>query len=196
MPRRDLTEERTAQILDAFEKCIVQYGLKGSSLERVAEEAGVKRSILRHYIGNREALISAMVEGLVEKYRRQLEALVSCLPATNRAQKLLEWLFSPSSSGVGEESVIFGKLIIEAGKFPKIQALLSQSMEEFIQTVATQLKLAFPHASRKKCWTAASGIVALYSNYEALAPLQLPDTHRKAAYECARRLIATLESEQ
>ena len=193
MPRRDLTQERTAQILDAFERCVLQYGLEGSSLERVAEEAGVKRSILRHYIGNRSALISALVERLVEKYSRQLEQLVAYLPQKDRAQKLIAWLFSPAPSGVSEESLIFGKLIVEAGQYPEIQELLGQSMEEFIQLVATQLNLAFPQANRKNCWTVASGIIALYSNHEALTPLQLPDTHRKAAYECARRLIDTLE---
>ena len=193
MPRRDLTQERTAQILDAFERCVLQYGLEGSSLERVAEEAGVKRSILRHYIGNRSALISALVERLVKKYSEQLEKLVAYLPRKDRAQKLLAWLFSPTPSGMSEESIIFGKLVVEAGQYPKIQELLGQSMEEFIQVVATQLNLAFPQASRKNCWTVASGIIALYSNYEALAPLQLPDTHRKTAYECARRLIDTLE---
>lgn len=195
MPRRDLTQERTAQILDAFEQCVLRYGLEGSSLERVAEEAGVKRSILRHYIGNREALIRAMVERLVEKYRRQLESLAAYLtqgPDKNRVPTLLEWLFSPSSGGVGEESIIFGKLITEAGRYPAMQRLLRQSMEEFIQTVATQLTFAFPHANRKNCWTVAAGVVALYSNDEALAPLRLPAAHQKAAQECARRLVATL----
>ena len=53
MGRPDLTEVRTAEILDAFERCVARFGLEGSSLERDAEEAGMKRSILRHYIGNR-----------------------------------------------------------------------------------------------------------------------------------------------
>ena len=60
MGRPNLTEVRTAEILDAFERCVARYGLEGSSLERVAEEAGVKRSILRHYIGNRDEMITGL----------------------------------------------------------------------------------------------------------------------------------------
>ncbi|MEM7233345.1 MAG: helix-turn-helix domain-containing protein, partial [Planctomycetota bacterium] len=72
MPRRDLTKERTEQILDALERCVVHFGLGGTSLERIAEEAEMKRSILRHYVGNRDDLIVAMAERLAARYRRQL----------------------------------------------------------------------------------------------------------------------------
>jgi hypothetical protein len=30
------------------------FGLEGSTLERVAEHAGMKRSVVRHYLGNRD----------------------------------------------------------------------------------------------------------------------------------------------
>ena len=41
MGRPNLTEVRTSEILDAFERCVARFGLEGSSLERVAEEAGI-----------------------------------------------------------------------------------------------------------------------------------------------------------
>ena len=66
MPRPDLTEQRTAEILDAFERCIVRHGLDGSSLEKIGEEAGMKRPILRHYVGNREALVMALAERVID----------------------------------------------------------------------------------------------------------------------------------
>ena len=38
MGRPSLTEVRTVEILDAFERCVARYGLEGSSLERIAED--------------------------------------------------------------------------------------------------------------------------------------------------------------
>ena len=72
MGRPNLTEIRSAEILDAFERCVARYGLEESSLERVADEAGMKRSILRHYVGNREDLVQGLAERVVTKYRQNL----------------------------------------------------------------------------------------------------------------------------
>ena len=43
VPRPSLAAERTAQILDAFARCIGTHGLEGTSLQRIADEAGVQR---------------------------------------------------------------------------------------------------------------------------------------------------------
>ena len=41
MPRKKLDGERIPQILDAFERCIMKYGIAGTSLNRVAQEAEI-----------------------------------------------------------------------------------------------------------------------------------------------------------
>ena len=51
MGRKSLANERREQILDAFAIYLRQHGFEGCTLERVAEIAGVQRSIIRHYIG-------------------------------------------------------------------------------------------------------------------------------------------------
>ena len=197
MPRRDLTEERTAQILDAFARCVVQYGLDGTSLEQVAKEAGVKRSILRHYVGNRDALINAMVERVVTKYAQQLEAMVAYLPeaGNERIETLLSLLFEPEPDESAQEAFVFETLIAAAGRYPQLRARLREPIEEFVDTVADQLELVFPHAQQQRCWTVACGIVSLYLTHASLAPLALPQAHTEAALESARCLVASLGQE-
>ena len=65
--RRSLASTRRPQILRAFEACVLRYGLEGSSLERIAQEAGVRRSLIRHYFGNRNELTEALIEGVIER---------------------------------------------------------------------------------------------------------------------------------
>ena len=196
MPRRDLTEERTAQILDAFARCVVKYGLDGTSLEQVAEEAGVKRSILRHYVGNRDALINAMVERVVNKYSQQLGMMVAYLPKTGneRIETLLSLLFQPEPAESAQEAFVFETLIAAAGRYPQLRARLREPIEEFVDTVADQLELVFPHA-QQQCWTVACGIVSLYLTYASLAPLTLPQAYTEATLESARCLVASLGQE-
>lgn len=196
MPRRDLTEERTAQILDAFARCVVKYGLDGTSLEQVAEEAGVKRSILRHYVGNRDDLMNAMVERVVKKYSQQLRMMVAYLPkaGNERIETLLSLLFQPEPDENAQETFVFETLIAAAGRYPQLRSRLREPIEEFVDTVADQLELVFPHA-QQQCWTVAYGIVSLYLTYASLAPLTLPQAHTEAALESARCLVASLGQE-
>ena len=196
MPRRDLTKERTAQILDAFARCVVKYGLDGTSLEQVAEEAGVKRSILRHYVGNRDALINAMAERVVKKYSQQLRMMVAYLPkaGNERIETLLSLLFQPEPAESGQETFVFETLIAAAGRYPQLRVRLREPIEEFVDTVAGQLELVFPHA-QQQCWTVACGIVSLYLTYASLAPLTLPQAYTEAALESARCLVASLGQE-
>ena len=74
MGRKSLSEERAKQIINAFATCILKYGLHDSSLERIAEEAGVKRSIIRHYIGNRNEVLKALVDRITCRYIQELVA--------------------------------------------------------------------------------------------------------------------------
>jgi len=67
MGRKDLSQQRTEQLLDAFEACISEHGLKGATLQRTAEKADMNIGMIHHYIGNRDALLRMSVERLAEK---------------------------------------------------------------------------------------------------------------------------------
>ena len=54
MARPSVKEERREQILTAYEQCVARYGVEGATLDKVAEEAGLARPLIRHNIGNRE----------------------------------------------------------------------------------------------------------------------------------------------
>jgi len=72
MGRKSLKAERVTQILDAFERCMEKKGLESTTLENVAEEAGVARRIIRHYVGNRDDLIQAAVERIINNFTHQV----------------------------------------------------------------------------------------------------------------------------
>jgi AcrR family transcriptional regulator len=73
MARPSKAEERREQILDAFERCVVRTGIQGITLEKVAKEAGLQRSLVRHFVGNREEMIDAVFD----RFMHRAEALWS-----------------------------------------------------------------------------------------------------------------------
>ncbi|MEM6915929.1 MAG: helix-turn-helix domain-containing protein [Verrucomicrobiota bacterium] len=72
MGRPSKAKERREEILDAFEVLIRQHGLEGASMDKLAEAVGCRRGLIRHYLGNREDLVRALVERLIESGREEI----------------------------------------------------------------------------------------------------------------------------
>lgn len=192
MPRKDLTAERTAQILDALEACVVRHGLGATSLEQVAEEAGVKRSIIRHYVGNRDDLVLAMARRLVDRYREQLREMDDAIRDAHRIDDLLDCLFAPPTSSTTHDVLLVEALIKISEEHSEIRDLMVVIVEDTISATRDQLRREFPHATASVAWTVAYGVVGICFNYESLVPLALSRRHHTAARASALALIETL----
>ncbi len=192
MPRPDLTEERTALILDAFARCVARQGLDATSLENVADEAGVKRSILRHYIGNRDDLVLALAERSLGKYRADVATMVASMPDNRPAHALLDYLFWDDGEDYAEDVQVVEAMIAAAARDDHLRTLVKAWFDDFIQAVADILCRHFPSADKSRCWSVAYGVVGIYYNHESLAQLNLPDTYRRAARAAAESLVETL----
>ncbi len=193
MGRPNLTEVRTAEILDAFERCVARFGLEGSSLERVAEEAGMKRSILRHYIGNRDEMIVALAERVVSKYRGAFQAFLGQTSDTNWTKELLSYFFPDKPVESTEDILVIEALIAAGEKYPDVRQLMFGYVDGLVGDVSKRLRLAFPKATKQECWSVAYGVVSICFNQESLSPLRLPSKYLKAARTCSEALVQSLE---
>ncbi len=194
MARPDLTEERTEQILDALEYCIARYGLEGSSLEVVANHAGVKRSIIRHYIGNRDDLLVALTKRLIQRSLALIDLVIAALPKRKRCTKLIDYLFMDDSREATDSSIAMDLLIAVSDQYPSCRELLGSFMEAMVVKVAGQLELSYPKASKQECWSVANGVLANVFVSDSLSPLKLPKRYKKSWRDCARKLIEQLGS--
>jgi AcrR family transcriptional regulator len=89
MARPRVGTERREQILAAFEACVIRNGFAKTTLADVAEEAGQQRSLVRYFIGNREDMISALIDRLIERAEAQLQAI----PESDSVEQVLTMLF-------------------------------------------------------------------------------------------------------
>ena len=194
MGRPDLTEQRTAEILDAFEQCVARFGLEGSSLERIAEEAGMKRSILRHYVGNRDDLILALAERVVRKYRAHLDVFANSISPEKRINQLVELLLPTRSEATSDSILVIESLIAAAEQHEEVREQMLSYMDDVVEMVASQLRLEFPKQSKGECWSVAYGVVCIWFNQESLSPLRLQAKYLRAARATMRSLIETLRS--
>ncbi|OCQ22540.1 hypothetical protein A7985_00815 [Pseudoalteromonas luteoviolacea] len=192
MPRPSMAAQRQEEILDALEVCILKYGIQATSLENIAETAGVKRTILRHYIGNRDDIICALSSRLKAKYSQQWQQLLPWLPSENKAESLIDALFTVGSKEQVNDTIVGEAIFSEAKRLPPIKADQQQIMSEFIEIVSNILKSQYTRASDDKIELVAYGIYANYLLSESFLPLTFVDQVHKLK-SSTKLLCTTLE---
>lgn len=64
-------------ILDAAYRCLAEHGFSGTSMQRIAESAGVNKRMLHYYFGSRERLFEQVVRVVGGRLLDQVEQAIS-----------------------------------------------------------------------------------------------------------------------
>lgn len=193
MGRPSKKEQRTEEIVSAFYRCVALYGLEGSTLERIAEEAGLKRSLVRHFVGNREELVGLLVDKVLILSAEHWQGVMALLPAENGAEYLLEVLFSPKYNDA-EYTLVIESLIFSAGRDEALQQRMQEWMQGFTDDVSAVLKKDYPSASEQQLAAVSYGLISLYFNLDSLAPLGMNHIYRQPAQVAAGYLLDVLKN--
>ena len=129
MGRRKIGEDRRAQILTAFEACVVRNGLARTTLADVAEQAGQPRSLVRYFIGNREHMVDALIDRILERGETQFRQL----PQDGTAEQLLDAVFADDTT-----NIVMMELWHMALRDAALRARLSAIYERVILEVAAR----------------------------------------------------------
>ncbi len=190
MGRKSLAKERIEQILDAFERSIVQYGLDGATLQRVADEAGVKLSMINHYIGKREALVKAMVERFIERYRQDTDAFLASCPPERRLEELLGFYFSEASSSYRpQDNAILSELMALSERDAALKGQLLSLFATLEETFYHELRRSYPSATEQESRKSAYLILSLWNGHATLRWLGFPQERHEWAREAVDGLL-------
>lgn len=66
--RRGNRESRVPEIIDVSINVLIAAGYTGYTINRVANDAGIRLSTLQHYFSTREALLRATIEEIAKRY--------------------------------------------------------------------------------------------------------------------------------
>ncbi len=195
MGRPSKKEERTEEILQAFQRCVAHFGLEGSTLERISDEAGLKRSLVRHFVGNREELVQKLADRVIEQSDQQWAEFLTYLPTTDVVPSLLEGLFSEQYSQP-ESILVIESLIFAAGRDQELQGKMQQWVKGFTDDIAQILQRDFPEAESDVLAAVSFGLTSLYFNLDSLAPLNMSSIYRQPARQAAELLIKNLKPQR
>ena len=193
MGRPNIKAERREQILDAYEDCVARFGVEGATLERIASTADLARPLIRHNVGNREALLSALVDRFLTRSDESVNEMIASLPEENRALALLDTLFDPAYSDAN--FVLVSEALIAASQHdPELARRMRAWTVDFVKTVERVLIDDYPDTEPARLEAVAVGVTGIYFNADSLTPLGPMTQLRKAAYRAALLLLESLKA--
>ncbi|MDA4847982.1 TetR/AcrR family transcriptional regulator [Hoeflea poritis] len=192
MGRPSIKAERTAEILNAYEQCVARFGIEGATLERVASQAGLARALIRHNVGNRDALFDALVERFFDVSEQRVVDLIAALPERDRAPVLIDILFDVRH-GNDTHVLVAEALIAAAADRPALAKRMKNWIDDFVSAIAAVLRHSYPDAAQGRVTAVATGVTGIYFNVDSLAMLGGMTDLRRNSKEAALLLVCTLE---
>jgi len=74
--RAKIGDQRREQILSAFEQCVIRAGLAKTTLQNVANEADLPRSLVRYFVGNKADMISLIIDRMIDRAESDLASVL------------------------------------------------------------------------------------------------------------------------
>ncbi len=194
MPRLSIKEQRAKEIISAFERCIARNGISGAQLEKIADESGIQRPALRHFVGNRDQLIYALTKSISEEYQQMMSTADKLLNKMGKSpEDLLVVIFMQTRLTTPERIIVIVNLYSIASRYPKVQKELSNWYLRFVKWVANRLAEYKPKASKQDLERVAVALVSMSFNFASLAPLGIRDNDYDDILEAATKLTNTLK---
>ena len=191
MARPSMKAQRREEIFDAFERCVARYGVKGATLEKVGEEAGLARALIRHNVGNREELFDAAVDRFLENSNAGFEKLLNILPDNDRIGTLIDWLFDHEDIDTLFIQVSNG-LLTEASEDKQLAKKLRRWTRDYVSMITGELAKNFPDAGLEDIEIVAVGLSSIYNSAETVGTAGPIDNMRAQSKEAVKRLVSTL----
>lgn len=183
--------ERREQILDAVEQCIIEFGIERTTMGRVAEAAGLPRSLIHHYLGNREALLQAAATRVVANIDRTLRQGLAEAPEGDVIERLLDVLFGPRMQDQRITHLV-DELAITSLRDANVRGLLADMYDAFVSDFERRLSRAFPEAEADERRTVAHAVVALVEASSRFADYDFDPENFRRVRTVAARLIEGL----
>lgn len=153
-----MAAQRTNQILDAFEQCIVEDGFEAATLQQVADRASVNLGMIHHYIGRKEDLLQAMVARLQTRVQDGMREFDATVAVADRVPTLL-YLFFEDTTDANDR--IIDALYASGGENPTVQAALNTINSLYVDIWTAEIGRIHPTQPVNRCREIAVAILGL-----------------------------------
>lgn len=178
MARPTKAGERKEEILAAFESCLLTKSFDQTTLQDVANAAGIPRSLVRHFIGNRDEMMNALIDRLLARAQQQVDDLQPFGSVDRVMTLLMETVFDDPTT-----NTVIMELWHVALRDAELRTALSNVYGDFIEKVAEMIATSdeSPLARERAFAGVSLAFGAAFFRYLGLTPpsiASLYDTER------------------
>ncbi|MBN1498483.1 MAG: TetR/AcrR family transcriptional regulator [Spirochaetes bacterium] len=158
---------RKPDIVRNFYQVILEEGIEGASIGKVAKRMGIHPSLIIHYFQNKENLIVALVDYIIRRageiYR---ELIVQSGDPGTRLRSLVAIFFSEAWYGMSDLGGDFAILSL-SGREPRVDARLREMYALLKQLIVGELEKIFKEGgiTVRDPKRAAEIIISMYEGY-------------------------------
>ena len=193
MARAKVGDERREQILAAFEACVVRDGLAKTTLQKVADEAALPRSLVRYFIGNRDEMVNVLIDAMMVRAEREMvEVYPAGKPMTPR--ELVSFVFDSLFDNDTTNGVV-SELWLLAQRDEAVKARLAKLYERMQDEIVTQMALAGFGRSKPARKRVAYGLMSLGYGDASYKFLSQTFEQKSALKQVALGMVERLEAE-
>lgn len=190
--RPSLMATRRVEIVGSFIALVARKGLEDVTLDDIAADAGLQRSSVRHFVGNRRELITAAIVELSDRYVRSVQERIS---GADGADELITVLFSPAwLAAMKDNDRAFDSLIQEATRDPLLVEHVRRSSDELMAEIQKVLRRDHPNCSVAKVRETAYALVCLVEHNKSMQRLGYPSSLSKGAARVAHQLVRDISA--
>ncbi|MEO1621590.1 MAG: TetR/AcrR family transcriptional regulator [Cyanobacteria bacterium J06632_3] len=193
MGRKSLAIERRGDILNAFEQCILERGIEGTSFQHIAQVLGKDRKMISHYFGNREALVDAMTQRIIDTFDMQKNEALTKLELSASVMDLVDVFHSHQQNSSERTEILWAEISAYATRSEVVRDRLRQSYNKMFQAVGEVLEREYPNVPKPQLRTTAYTITILIDRSPALDWLGVKGSPIKSAKAAIEKLLDSLE---
>lgn len=162
-------------------------------MARVAESAGIQRTLVFHYFGDRQALIDALIGYEVESHEHSLQEALAGVAPGERLERLLDYFFGGRYyDRFPQPGQVWMELVAIAARDARLRSRLAELWRQWLAEFEEELAKAYPQAPRDRCATIAYGLTCLLEQNYSMGLQGLDETRHVRARAAADALLSTL----
>lgn len=200
MGRRSVAAERRRQIIAVTIESIATHGVRGTTLERVADMAEMARGHVRHFVGNRDELITdaarAFYFGDDAIDDKDLDRVASAEPIVDpgwTADEAMDYLFGEFAAP-GSESAAAFSFADASRSMPAVHEIVLRAYTGIQSSLIEILRRECPQASEAKRRAVAYGVLTIALGNTYILDLEMSEQRIADARSSAEALIAALRN--
>lgn len=199
MGRRSLVTERRQQIIAITIQVIATHGVRGTTLERVADTADMARGHIRHFVGNRDDLITDAArvfyfgdEAMDDKDLDHIAASAPILEPEGSLSEALDYLFGEFGEPGSKNAAAFS--FHDASRsMPSVHAIVLRAYLGMQSSLSSILHREHPGAGEERCRRVAYTLVTMAIGNSYILDLEVSDERIADVRAIADQLIDSLQ---